>query len=495
MRPIGKEDIRPEAGWSIIRAPKTDRIIAGAVTEVKYDKQGDRVDLSIFEKRLPWVVENSHLIYRHGVSPYGVVPLGDFFAYKVDKNAGKAFVAAYVNEGNEVVDDIWKNEIQPLAHRAGFSIGGIVPPGGRNCTYKEGQRVCDITDAVIFEISWTPSPANDGATVTYVNQMAKGECVERSEKGLGAVAAAVLPSLLSGAGEKDKTVDVATVEEDEKREQKELLQKPCSPKVQECVDALLRDPDFKAEGFDSRTSRAWAICNAKFGKMVMSASAELASRVEQIYKHIRVPVDASVAVMGCGTCDDFATALVREGKSVARALLALENVINRGKDLVQKDEKEELRTMPETDQTPSEREEFEKRCKSLEDKIATLESALASLQKAVEASRKEIVPPVGVGEPPLKGVPTEAPDASAFELNQTTKGLTFPNEDAVVAFLVRKGYRIEGYEKVQTPSPKPTTGEPSGIRKSDAEPRKLTPEGSKVLRAVENMRKLYGGGA
>jgi len=462
-------------GWVEVRPPHTDRIIEGAFLCEIRDTQGDLIPTSVFLKRIEDITNNVPLVYRHGRDPTrGVVVLSPYMsAYKIEN--GKAHARFAINKGNPVVDKIWDNEIKVLADRAGFSIGGVVPPGGANCERKGGIKQCDISDCYICEISWTPHPVNPQAKISYVNTIAKGDYnmseEEKIEKQAG-LASAVLSAAMQGAQVIASTPpakpaggagQTTTIEEkeDEKKKKDALVQKVdkgCD-KVKECVKAVLRDnPEYSEE-------RAWAICNAKFGK---GNEDELENRIYEIYKSLPGPFNVLDAISGCGTCDDYVRLQIEKGTSVAQAFLKLQNIFSRiekekksdkkddEKDDEDEDKKDEKRGDKVSDEKVPPEKPFDVK-KAFEDLKAEL---LGVIRKEIEAAVAKAT--VGTGTPPLEGVPTSTPET----VDQTT--MTTTKEDELKKYietLVAAGYVVKKAEKAVPDNVPGGRTSPSGIQK------------------------------
>jgi hypothetical protein len=170
--------------WIKTREPESDRIITGFITDEMaggqgYDVQGDKVLLSAFllEKahecevpRIEWIMKNATIMYVHGLTQKGAVPLGKPFAYRLSDDGQKIEMKAFILPvGSEMIDSIWRDEIVPFGTDGGFSIGGQILR--RDCH----GGVCEIPKVDVVEVSWTPTPANKGAVMTGLNRAAKSD--------------------------------------------------------------------------------------------------------------------------------------------------------------------------------------------------------------------------------------------------------------------------------------------------------------------------------
>ena len=162
-----------------------DRYVDSYMTEEMYDTTNDRVHLSAFlmDKtsdnmlRIDWVCKNGVISLIHGMTELGFVPLGRPLAWKHDGN--KIQIRWGVNKGSELVDQLWTENISKAEPGAGLSIGGQNLE--KSCMGYGPNRKCDITKVDIWEIAWTPDPANEGAVNTFVNKMAKSRFPETGE--------------------------------------------------------------------------------------------------------------------------------------------------------------------------------------------------------------------------------------------------------------------------------------------------------------------------
>lgn len=153
-----------------------DRIVIGPFTASKLDKQRDRVLLTA--PRLDYIFKYGNLIWNHhSDSAEPVIVLGDCLAIGFD-GEGKTFGAWGVKDGTETIDQCW-SEMVKFDTKGGFSIGGKIPPGTRKCSGSE----CSLVDPEVLEVSWTPSPAQDLATVYYINKFAKA-MIRKAEEGV-----------------------------------------------------------------------------------------------------------------------------------------------------------------------------------------------------------------------------------------------------------------------------------------------------------------------
>lgn len=55
-------------------------------------------------------------------------------------------------------------------------------------------------------------------------------------------------------------------------------------KVEDCVDALMADPDFKQQDGKTKEESAWAVCQSKFGKECPSCNISLEKPIEEVQK-------------------------------------------------------------------------------------------------------------------------------------------------------------------------------------------------------------------
>jgi len=156
------------------------RIVDGFMTSDDYDSSNDRIHLSSFllnktktgETRIDWIAKNGVISLVHGLTNLGFVPLGKILAWKHEGNKIKIRVG--INKGSEMVDYLWENYISKADDEAGFSVGGQNLE--KSCTYDtDGTKKCDITKVDVWEVAWTPSPANKTALIDDMNRMAKSD--------------------------------------------------------------------------------------------------------------------------------------------------------------------------------------------------------------------------------------------------------------------------------------------------------------------------------
>lgn len=152
-----------------------DRYVECPMTVEKVDSQNDKMHLSAFllEKttddtmtRIEWICKNGVISLVHGQTELGFVHVGKPLAYKHDGNKIDVRWGAY--GGSEMMDFLWKDYISK-DDDAGLSIGG------QNLLKDCKNGVCDVTKTDVWEIAWTPSPANDEAINSFINKMAKSK--------------------------------------------------------------------------------------------------------------------------------------------------------------------------------------------------------------------------------------------------------------------------------------------------------------------------------
>lgn len=143
-----------------------DRIVIGPFTTPKKDLQNDRVLLTA--GRLDYIFKYGHLIKEHHRDKSEPVIIeGDCLAIGYD-SMGKTYACWGFYDGTETIDEEWTRVVE-IGRDAGFSIGGKIPTWSRVCSGSD----CQLIDPEVLEVSWTKYPANQGATVHYINQFAK----------------------------------------------------------------------------------------------------------------------------------------------------------------------------------------------------------------------------------------------------------------------------------------------------------------------------------
>lgn len=158
-----------------------DRIVSSYFTEEEYDTQNDRVHLSAFlfdkasdgQTRIEWAMTNGVIGLVHGKTELGFIHIGKPLAYR--KEGNKLELKYGVYNGSPTVDWLWENEIKKRGMEAGLSIGGMNLE--KDCGI-DGK--CDVTKLDLWEWSYTPTPANEGAINTALNKFAKSMSLEKS---------------------------------------------------------------------------------------------------------------------------------------------------------------------------------------------------------------------------------------------------------------------------------------------------------------------------
>lgn len=225
--------------WVQVQPPHTDRIVEGVIHKYIRDLQGDLIEVKGLAKRMPEIAQNAVIVYKHGRDPQrGVVPLGRICAWK--EAGDEILIQSSFNRGNEIVDAIWREEVVPLGTRAGFSIGGGTKHECKVCRMEAGQKMCDISDVIVCEVSWTPHPANPGAMVTRVNTLAKEE---PEQKQVGEIVGAVV-SMIGAGGGSDKTTQgpKGEVDDEEKSVDALELEKAVGEPAEEQNRCNFKDP-------------------------------------------------------------------------------------------------------------------------------------------------------------------------------------------------------------------------------------------------------------
>ena len=160
-----------EQGWVKVRDWDNDRLIRGYITQEKVDVQGDIIPVAEVVKNLAEHGPSIIINYEHSMTDKGTVPLGQIVKWRQDTD--KVEIVAGLYKGTALQDGIWE-DIKRTGTMAGFSVGGAV--NKKVCN----GHVCKLTGVDIVEISYTKSPANQGAVITAVNKMAKGAALAES---------------------------------------------------------------------------------------------------------------------------------------------------------------------------------------------------------------------------------------------------------------------------------------------------------------------------
>ncbi len=151
---------------------KNDRIVEGFVTQERIDNQGDYIPVEVVEKIMPTLVERGRLIEGHSNHIIGE-PLG----WRREGGKIKMKFGIYSNYLSD--DQIWK-KIKAAGNHAGFSLGGNILEAIPVCN--DNRCWNRINEIEVWEVSWTPTPANIGAKVTDVNMLAKQNDMTDIEK-------------------------------------------------------------------------------------------------------------------------------------------------------------------------------------------------------------------------------------------------------------------------------------------------------------------------
>ena len=508
-------------GWNIVRDWDNDRIIEGVITKEVRDLQGDIVPVGLVEAQMDWIGKNGALIYEHANDPKrGVVPLGKLLAWK---RVGDEIHARWgIHKGSRIIDDIWTNEMKPLGTRAGFSIGGAI--FDKTCRRDaSGQVTCAVKDLEVIEVSWTPRPANQSSYLDYIAEFAK-ELEERlviamtkSEKDekkpedtAGQAAGAlmtVLPLLLSLEDDYKKDMmeglpgpESASPPSARKGEPVKkpdahgnFTPPPSGSEYSEHQKKILREAYSscrRQQGGSEKPSDkahcakiAWgAVHNASKdaqeagGEAVDKKPEDLEGRLQSIYKDFVLKdgevLDGGKLVFGCGTCADYATNLVRMGKSVPQALIMTENIVNgamganskktsltindKSASVEKATPSGELTMSPPPAGTPSEPQKPVNEIEDLKKRIAQLEAAFSKWMQSEQNEPAHQQPAggfpgkqassdeVATGTGPLKGVPTTTPEDIDRKKNKTTKEMS---EGEMIDALMKKGYNFSAIHK------------------------------------------------
>jgi hypothetical protein len=215
---------------------------------------------------------------------------------------------------------------------------------------------------------------------------------------------------------------------------------------------------------------------------INQSESTLKGRLTEMYRRVPDKAQAEVAVLGCGTCDDYVTLLIRErGLSATQAVVKLQGVLDGAYDLYQKAHEEPEKLPKETD---GDKPMDEKKEKELLDKMAALEKAVADLKVQKESAGFK-GDGVGQGQPPLQGVPTSAPEGIDMVNMSSTKSEVFAkDEKEAVVKLIKSGYQVVGYQKAAPDNvPPKAPGSPAGVEKNIVQKMRdsMTPEQRQVL--------------
>ena len=155
-----------------------DRIFKSWATVDIVDKQGDRIPINEFKKVMPIIMKRGGvLIDQHSNKPIGKILNFNFKEHPVYKAEALELMCQIYKDykhDDEVWDGIKKGE------KTGLSFGGLNRKLEFDYSKDEPSKILKAIEG--FEFSVVDKPANQGATITEINMIAKGKEIDSLEK-------------------------------------------------------------------------------------------------------------------------------------------------------------------------------------------------------------------------------------------------------------------------------------------------------------------------
>ena len=165
-----------DCDWHDLEPWYNDRILDTFISSDEVDLHGDHISPEIFEKILPWFQKYGYYEWQHE----GIV-IGKILGWRFKD--GKPQIRVGIHDSTEsnipIHDEVW-TKIKSMGLKGMSSIKGIA--NDQKPMWDGTTSINEITDIGMWGVGWVgDDAANTGATVTFIDEMAKGMIAKSKE--------------------------------------------------------------------------------------------------------------------------------------------------------------------------------------------------------------------------------------------------------------------------------------------------------------------------
>lgn len=196
-----------ETDWFDVEAWYNDRIVETFISSPIKDSQGDLIRTETLAEILPWLTKYGYYEWQHSG-----FPIGQIIGWRIEEGKPKIRVGIHDSHHSKmkVHDKIW-SVIKEYGLRGFSSIKGL--PELTRRIRSGSTSYTEIESIGVYGVGWVGhNPANPGAQITYVNELAKeraetvDELVAEISRSVSKGEFGTVANVIAGLGEKDSRI-------------------------------------------------------------------------------------------------------------------------------------------------------------------------------------------------------------------------------------------------------------------------------------------------